>query len=51
MSDELFNIGALSDELSLSKNFFSARSIVDLCLQIGFYIQKADIVSEPVAWF
>lgn len=51
MSDELFNIGALSDELSLSKNFFSARFIVDLCLQIGFYIQKADIVSEPVAWF
>lgn len=42
MSDELLNIGALSEELSLSKNFFSARSIVDLYLQIGFYIQKAD---------
>lgn len=30
MSDKLYNIGALSDELSLFKNFFSARTKIDL---------------------
>lgn len=30
MSDELFNIRALRDELSLFKNFFTARTVMDL---------------------
>lgn len=34
MSDELINIRALSDELSLFKNFFSARIVIDLIVMV-----------------
>lgn len=41
MSDELFNIGTLSAELSLLKNCFSARTILGLSVyRRGFYIQN-----------
>lgn len=36
MYDELFNIGALNDELSLCKNFFSARTVMDLIVMATF---------------
>lgn len=36
MYDELFNIEALSDELSLCKKFFSARTVMDLIVMVTF---------------